>query len=111
MTEEEEKTAFADFTCHGLAYGLIGLFLADKLLLIRQAASVGRLPFGRKDEVFKVAKICVLSLCSRAGEMVGDLGLDVSLFGCLVFIFLKHFLPEMHPRHVHETSDNHALAE
>ena len=38
---------------------------------------MGRLPFATKDEVFKVAKICVVGLCSR-GEMVGDLGLDVS---------------------------------
>lgn len=77
LGDPSTKTLFADFTCHGLAYGLIGLFLADKLLLIRAAASVGRLPFATKDEVFKVAKICVVGLCSR-GEMVGDLGLDVS---------------------------------
>lgn len=77
LFSDSEESIFADFTCHGVAYGLIGIFLGDKLLLIRQAHSVGRLPFGFKDEVFKICKICVLSLCNK-GECLGDLGLDVS---------------------------------
>ena len=73
--ENNKNNIFANFTCHGLAYGLIGLFLNDKLLLIKQAYSIGRLPFDHQDEVFKINKICVLSLASK-GEILGDLGLD-----------------------------------
>lgn len=59
-----------------MAYGLAGVFLFDKLILIKQCQSIGRLPFGSKDEVFKIQKICVLSLCNK-GDPLGDLGLDV----------------------------------
>lgn len=75
ILNDDDQTIFSDFTCHGMAYGLAGVFLSDKLILIKQCQSIGRLPFGSKDEVFKIQKICVLSLCNK-GDPLGDLGLD-----------------------------------
>ncbi|XP_046911596.2 phosphatidylinositide phosphatase SAC2 [Dermatophagoides farinae] len=71
-----DDSVFEDFTCHGLAYGLIGLFNNDKLILIKQSISIGRLPFGSHDEVFKIQKISIISLCGKKSETSIDLGLD-----------------------------------
>ncbi|OTF83929.1 hypothetical protein BLA29_007519 [Euroglyphus maynei] len=72
----DDDSIFEDFTCQGLAYGLIGLFDKDKLILIKQSISIGRLPFGSRDEVFKIQKISIISLNGKKGETSIDLGLD-----------------------------------
>ncbi|KAH9420204.1 Phosphatidylinositide phosphatase SAC2 [Dermatophagoides pteronyssinus] len=76
IIDQNDDTIFEDFTCHGLAFGLIGLFNNDKLILIKQTISIGRLPFGSRDEVFKIQKISIISLNGKKGENSIDIGLD-----------------------------------
>lgn len=81
LYSDNDKACWDEFTCHGLAYGLVGLFQDDKLILIKQNTSVGRLPFGSQEEVFKIQKICVVPLQSK-GDPLEYLGLDVSFMFC-----------------------------
>ncbi|CAG2180225.1 unnamed protein product, partial [Oppiella nova] len=39
-----DSTSYESFQCHGLIHGLIGIFQADKLLLIKECQSIGSLP-------------------------------------------------------------------
>lgn len=59
-----EDTITKDFRCVGIAFGLIGQFDGDKLLLIRQKHCVGRIPgyLGREEDVFRIKKIAIIHL-------------------------------------------------
>lgn len=64
-----------------MAYGLIGLFDNDKLVLISKKQSIGSLPdpLTRKNhEVFKIQKISALKL-SSIDISIEESGLDVSV--------------------------------
>jgi hypothetical protein len=70
-----DNASYESFQCHGLIHGLIGIFQADKLLLIKECQSIGSLP--SDDNVFKIQRIVIIGLSS--GEPIGDLSLDVCL--------------------------------
>ncbi|XP_054168890.1 phosphatidylinositide phosphatase SAC2-like [Oppia nitens] len=86
-----DSSSYSSFNCHGIVYGLIGVFQSDKLLLIRQSQRVGCLPSSSSsssassaanitdgsdddDVVYKIQKITILSLSSA--DPIGDLQLD-----------------------------------
>lgn len=86
---------FESFTCHGIVYGFVGLFNNDKLILIKESVSIGRLPFGAHDEVFKIQKICVIPLRCK-NDFPFDLDLDVSFILWVVWkiiYFYMYFFP------------------
>lgn len=79
-----DSQSFDSFQCHGIVYGLIGIFQNDKLLLIKQRQLIGDLPLNHN--VFKIQRIVVLSLTSN--EPIAELSLDVKTFSLISYLFL-----------------------
>ncbi|CAG2106379.1 unnamed protein product [Medioppia subpectinata] len=68
-----DNASYESFVCHGLVYGLIGVFQADKLVLIKESQSIGDLPHNHN--VFKIRKIAIINL-SAAEPIAADIALD-----------------------------------
>ncbi|CAG2106380.1 unnamed protein product, partial [Medioppia subpectinata] len=68
-----DNASYESFVCHGLVYGLIGVFQSDKLVLIKESQSIGDLPHNHN--VFKIRKIAIISL-SAAEPIAADIALD-----------------------------------
>lgn len=71
-----------DCQCHGVVYGLIGVFNTDKLILVAQNQFVGTLP--GDNHVYKIQRILVINL--KSNEQFTDNNLEVWVFKCILFI-------------------------
>lgn len=83
------------YQCHGLVYGLIGIFDTNKLILISQSQLIGELPGGHP--VFQVKNVIIVNLKTNQPLNVN---LDVSLSSLFVrykIIFGKQIC-KFHPQ-------------